>query len=267
MVDGQAAIGIPVVRDPDIGAVLENSLREIRQMRRTDAGVDVESVWICADDGHSCPGIREHLRRDAGGRTVRAVEHHMNAVEPGGQGRQQMQHVAVFCISESTDAPNLDTGRGKRSFAQRSLHPIFDNVWQLRAANGEEFDAVVGCRVVRCRNHDAEIGADIGDQERRCRCRDHSGIEHVYAGARKPGRYGSRNELAGDPRIAGDHRHRTATGCPPAVGESPLAEDDRGRLSQLEGELNRHVSIRETPNSVGTEQTRHNSCNQLLGED
>ena len=69
---------------------------------------------------------------------------------------------------------------------------------------GEELDAVVGRRVVRRRDHHAEVGVDVGDQVGRGRRRDDAGVEHVDAGAGEPRRDGGGDELAGDARVAGD---------------------------------------------------------------
>ena len=74
-----------------------------------------------------------------------------------------------------------------QSSPQPRLDGVLELVGELEAAAGEELDAVVGHRVVRRREHDAEVGADVGGEEGDGRRRQHAGVEDVDARDGQPG--------------------------------------------------------------------------------
>ena len=89
---------------------------------------------------------------------------------------------------------------------------------------GEDLDPVVGSGVVRGRDHHAEVGVEVGDQERRGRRGDDSRVVHVDAGAREPGRDGGGEELARDARVAGDDGLGALAGGAPRLGAAALRQ-------------------------------------------
>ena len=187
------------------------------------------------------PGVAEHLGRDAGGGAVRAVEHDVEAVEAVRQRAEQVHDVAVLGVGEPADAADAAAGRRELRLAEVRLDAVFDLVGQLRAAEREELDAVVGRRVVRRRDHHAEVGADVVDEERGGRGRDDAGVEHVDAGAREPGRDGGGEELAGDAGVARDDGDRAATRRAEFVGVASLGEDGGSRLGEAQGQVSREI--------------------------
>ena len=50
-VDREAAVGVAVVGDADVGAGGEHGLGEVVEVGRADAVVDVHAVGLVADDG------------------------------------------------------------------------------------------------------------------------------------------------------------------------------------------------------------------------
>ena len=113
---------------------------------------------------------------------MRAVQHHMQAVEAMRQGSEEVQDVAVFGVGEARDASDIGTGRLKLRTGHGRFDALLDDVGQLDAAAGEDLAAVVGRRVVGGRDHHTEVGVAVGDEERRRRGRQCAGIEHVNAG-------------------------------------------------------------------------------------
>ena len=139
-----------------------------------------------------------------------AVENDMQPVQAVRQGTKEVQNVAVLGIREPADAADLHTGRGERRFAERRLDAVLDDVGQLRAALREELDPVVGSRVVRRGDHDAEIRADVADEERGGGSGQHTGIQHIHAGRREPRGHRRDDEFTRDPWIPRDHRDGAA---------------------------------------------------------
>jgi hypothetical protein len=227
------------------------------EVRRADAVVDVDPVRIVADHGVAGPRVREHLGRHSRGRTVRAVDHDVQTVETRRKGGEEVQDVPVLGIREPADAADVTADRGELGLLESGLDAVLDLVGQLDAAAREDLDAVVRGRVVRRRDHDAEVGADVGDQERCSGRRDDACVEHVDAGARKPRCDGRREELAGDARVTGDHGHEPAALSSPGLGRAPLAQDDRSRLGKGERQFDRDLAIRETPDTIGSEESWH----------
>ena len=113
---------------------------------------------------------------------------------------------------------------------------------------------------MRGRDHDAEVGVDVGDEECDGRGGDHSGVEHVDAGAGEPGRDCRGDELARDPRVACDHRNRAPPRRRASGRTAPLAEDHCGGLGEAECEVGGEIGVRESANAIGAEQTARHVC-------
>ncbi len=57
VVDGEAAVGVAVVGDAEVGAVVHDRGREGLEVGRADAVVDVEAVGVGADHGDAGAGV------------------------------------------------------------------------------------------------------------------------------------------------------------------------------------------------------------------
>ena len=256
-VDREAAVGVAVVGDAEVGAVLEHGGLQLVEVGRADAVVDVHAVGVGADDDDLGAGVREGLGRDARGGAVGAVEHDLDAVEAVRQRAEQVHDVAVLGVGEPADAADAVAGRRELLLAEVRLDAVFDLVGELRAAEGEELDAVVGRRVVRRGDHHAEVGADAVDQERRRGGRDDAGVEHVDAGAREAGRDRGGEELAGDARVARDDGDRAAARRRGVRRRGALGEHGGSRLGEAQGQVSREFTVGQAPDPVGSEKPRH----------
>ncbi len=228
-------------------------------MGRADTVVDVHAVGVGADQGDAGTGVDEDLGRDGRGRTVGAVEHHVDAVEPRRERAEQVHDVAVLGVGEARDPPDVATGRGgRRVVVHGRFDAVLDLVRQLAAAGGEELDPVVGGRVVRRGDHHAEVGVDVRDEERGSGGGDDPGVEHVDAGGGEPGGDGRAEELTGDARVARqDRAGARSTGRPTGVRMVSVCEHGRAGLGETQSQRGRQLAVGETTNTVGTEQTRH----------
>ena len=72
--DGQAAVGVAVVGDAEVGAVRADRLDQRAEVGGPDAVVDVPAVGLAADRVHRGAGAAVDLGRDRGGGAVRAVD-------------------------------------------------------------------------------------------------------------------------------------------------------------------------------------------------
>ena len=256
----QAAVGVAVVCDSDVCTQAHDGLGEVVEVRGADAIVDVDAVGVGADHGDGGPGILECLGRHPRCRAVRAVEHHVYAVEGMRQGAEQMQLVAVLSVGEALDAPDTSAGRQELVPLHRGFDALLDDVGKLHAAAGEDLDAVVGCRVVRRRDHDAEVGIVVADEEGQCRGGHDSRIEDVDSGCCEAGRYGGDEEFTGDARVAGDDGGQPAPFGLASLCGAALAQDDSGRLGQGERQIGGEDAIGKTSHAVCAEK-RHRGVN------
>ena len=209
VVNGQAAVGVAVVGDAQVRAVVQHGCLQAFKVRGAVAVVDVDAVGLGADDHHLGTGGVEDLRGAAAGSAVGAVQDDLQPVEPVGQGLQQVHDVAVLGVREATDPSHVRADRAVLGLVQGRLDGVLQGVVELLAAAGQELDPVVGSRVVRGGDHHPEVGIQVGHQIGCSRRRKGSCIMHIDAGGREPGLNGSREEVPTDPRVLGDHRHRT----------------------------------------------------------
>ena len=134
--------------------------------------------------------------------------------------------------------PTRGAGRPLPRLAHAALDRVLDVVGQLVAALGEELDPVVRHGVVRRREHDAEVGAGVGDQPGDGRRRQHAGVVDVDPGAgqagddgrgrgtpQRPAGHARRRRAAGARRT---RRPRRARGRPPRRGRAPARRSPHG---------------------------------------
>jgi hypothetical protein len=130
------------------------------------------------------------------------------------------------------------------------LDTVFYLVRKLDASDGEELDAVVWCRFVLGRDHDAEVGVDVSNEERGCRGRNYSRVENIDARAGQTGRNGCGQEFARDSRIAGHDTDGPTTFCASRIRVTTRGQDHGGRLSEAQGEVSREFTVCQAPDPV-----------------
>ena len=180
-------------------------------------------------------------------------------VEPCGQRRQHMGDVAVHLAVGVADPADGRADGAVPGLAEPPLDLVLDLVGQLEAAAGEELDAVVGRRVVRGRQHDAEVGAErcreVGDG----RSGQHAEAQHIHSGRRQAGDHSGFEKLPRGSRVPAYDRY-----WPPTAGRSGerarIAEDVSRRDRKGHGDLRREVATRDPTHPVGAEQTRQFSA-------
>ncbi len=121
---------------------------------------------------------------------------------------------------------------------------VLDLVGQLVAVRPEQLDAVVVERIVRGRDHDAEIGAhragQHGDRGRRHRAEQ----QHVHADRGEARDQRGLDHVAGEPGVLADDH---------AVAVLAAPEHEPGRLPDLQRQFRRDHAVGAAANAVGAE--------------
>ncbi len=256
-VHGEAAVGVAVVRDAQVGAVLDDGGAQQVQVGGAAAVVDVQAVRVRADGDDLGAGPCERLGRDPGGGAVRLVQDDLEAVEPVGQDADEVGDVPVEALRVVGDPADAGAGRAvpRRTGAVLlvdRLDPVLQLVGELVAAAREELDAVVGHRVVAGGEHHADVRAERPGEVRDGGRRQHAHPQHVHPGAGQARHDGGLQELSGCPRITSDHGRRAM-----AREGARLGEYVRRRDRETERELGRQIGVGDTPYPVRTEESSH----------
>ena len=170
----------------------------------------------------SAPASLKTCGRAAAGGTVGAVQHHLETVQAVRKGAEQVHDVAVLGVREALDPADVDAHRTEGlplpSWASMASST---SSGKLLAAAGKELDAVVRGRVVGGGDHDAEVGAEVRDQEGRGRGGQDAGVVDVDARAGQARLHGGGDEFAAGPRVAGQHGPRPLALAPSGRGQAP----------------------------------------------
>jgi hypothetical protein len=132
--------------------------------------------------------------------------------------------------------------------AQAPLDGQLEGVVELVAAAGEELDAVVGHRVVRRREHHAEVGAEPVGEEGDPGRGQHAQQEHVDARRGEAGHDRSLEELPGDPGVTTDDGEGAV-----ALELTGVGEDVGGGDGEVQGQLSGEVTVGQAPDPVRAE--------------
>ncbi len=259
VVDRQAAVGVAVEGEAGVGTVLDDGTLEGPQVRRSAAVVDVEAVGGRVDRDHLGAGVAQRERAGLVRRALRAVEDDLEPVEGLGRGRDEVGGVVGDRGVVRRDATDVTTGRALPLLAHPTLDGDLDRVVELVAAAGQELDAVVGHRVVRGREHDAEVDAELVGQVRDTRGRQDAEQEHVDTRRGEAGDDGRLEELSGDARVPTDH----GTGAVPRE-LSAVGQDMGSGHGQVQGQLRRQGGVRQAPDPVRAEESSHGARRQPI---
>ena len=142
------------------------------------------------------------------------------------------------------------------ALVEAGLDLLLDLVGELVPAAGEELDPVVGHRVVRRRDHHAEVDAELGGQVGDGGRGQDAQHEDVEARAGQAGDRGGLEELATGARIT-THDGTGARAGTSRVELAELAEDVGGRPGQVQREVRRQVTVGQPPHPIRAEQRAH----------
>ncbi len=256
-VHGQAAVGVAVVRDAEVGAVLDHGRLEQAEVGGAAAVVDVEAVGLGADRDDLRAGPGERLGRDVRGRAVGLVEDDLQPVEAVRENTDEVGDVPVEALGVVGDAADAGAGgpvpgsTGAVLLVGR-LDAVLQLVGELVAAAREELDAVVGHGVVAGGEHHAEVGAQRTGEIRHRRGGQHTDAQDVHARAREAGHDRGLEEFAGGTGIPADHGGR-----PVAREGARLGQYVGSRHGEAERELRRQIRVGNAAYTVRPEESSH----------
>jgi hypothetical protein len=240
-VDGQHAVAVPVERETDLGSMLGDGGGDVLEVGGSAAFVDVAAVGLGRDRDQIGAEPLEDGRCRPVGRTVRAVEDDLAALQVEFEGAGERAKVIVQGALELADSSR---GRpGDRTRRDPVLDPCRGGIVELAPVAAEELDPVVPPGVVGGGNDRPEVEAVLADEDRRRRGRQHAAEEDVGSCRRHPGGQRGFEHVAGFAGVADDQDLR------------PVALDLGGRgTPERERELRRQDLPDRTPDAVGPEQ-------------
>ena len=223
-------------------------LRERRGLGRAAFLVDVEAVGLDAEADDLGAELPQRFGRDLVGGAVGAIDHDAQAVERQ-VARQRALGEFDVAVLHAVDALGAsEIGRLGEPLAEigidQRLDAEFDLVGQLVAVRAEQLDAVVVVRVVRGRDHHAEIGAHRARQHGDRRRRHRAGQQHVHADRGEARHQRGLDHVAGQPRVLADQH---------AVAVVAVLEHQARGLPDLERKLRRDRAVGAAANAVGAE--------------
>ena len=227
-------------------------------MRRAAFLVDVEAVGLVVDGDDLGAEFPQRFWRHLVAGAIGAIDDDAQARQRHGARQRALGEfdvAVVHAVDALGAAERILVGqRDLDVLVEQRLDARLDLVGQLVAVRSEQLDAVVVVRIVRGRDHDAEIGAQRPRQHRHGRRRDRSEQEHIHAGRAEAGHQRVLEHVARQPRILADHD---------PVPVIATLERQAGGHAHLHGDFWRHRKfIGLPPNPVSTKiLSRH--CTQI----
>ena len=164
-----------------------------------------------------------------------AIDDHGQVIEPQRAGGAHVVQVALDGILGVDDAANAGADRAQTGAGRDQVFDlVFGGVVEFVAARAEDLDAVVRHRVVRRRDHDAEVGVVGAGQIGHRRGGQHAHPQRVDALAGQAGDHRGLQHLAAGPRVPTDHGDTLArfthVGQPPRRGGAQSQRQFGGQL-------------------------------------
>ena len=214
--DEHHPVAVAVERDAQVRADRRNVLHQRAGVGAAHALVDVQPVRIGTNGVHPRTQFTQHQRAHLVGGAVGAVHGHVHAVEIEA-ARQRvlagLQVPAHRIAGAHGLAQPLGLDRAEWLF-KRGFNSQLGGVIQLLTLMGEELDAVVVVRIVRCRNDDAAIGTQRAREVGHCRSRHGAHQLHVHPGRHQPGFKRRFEHVVGNAGVLADHHQRLAGAFP-----------------------------------------------------
>ena len=232
-VDGEHAIAVAVERHTEVCSHLHDLVAQSHKVGGTAVDVDVRAVRGVPDRRYARAELLERLRRDTGVRTVRTVDDDVQTrkVRP-----EALDDVLQVGVGRNADLVHLAAAGSVR--VEQRLDLFLLRVGELAAVAVEELDAVVLRRVVRRRDHCAEVEREQGDRGTRQHTSDHRGSTgHRDAACKRALELG-----AGCARVATDE-------------DASATRPGRGSPAERFDELDRQISPDNPADAVCTEIT------------
>ena len=233
------AVGVAIVRDAKVGAVLPDLPAHLLGVHGTAVLVDVHAIGLDAVIENLRAQFAQHARGGFVGGAVGAVHHDPHAFEGHSLGERTF---GVFDVSAQrvVNADGFADGLGGRAdvfyiAAEDQLFDLaFDIVVQLVTIRTEEFDPVVVIRIVRGGDHDAGVGAQAARDVSHAGRGQRSDEQHIDPHRENAGGEGVFEHVAGQPGVFADDNFVPAAA---ARLERDVFEDVAGGAAQSQRRL------------------------------
>ena len=184
--------------------------RQRRGGRRTDVPIDVQSVRADANGVDVGAQFTKHARRHLIGRTVRAVQRNLQPLELQFARHRTLAelHVARPGIVDAGRLAEPFRADGEKRLVDGGLDLGFSGVVEFFTLRGEQLDAVVLVRIVRCRNHYPGIGPERSNQLGHRRRRQRPQHAHIGPGGDETRFERRLEQIAGNARVLADQHGR-----------------------------------------------------------
>ena len=245
LVDDNDAVGVAIKRNADIGAHLAHFAAQRIRRRRAAFAIDIEAVGLDADRDDIGTELPERIRRHPVAGAIGAIDHHPQAFEREIARQRALGKFDVAVVDAVDPLGAAEFAAFGEAFVDVGVDQLFDAVLdlvrELVAVGPKKLDAVVVERVMRRRNHDAEVGAHRTGQHRNSRRRHRSEQQHVHADRGEAGHQRGLDHVPGEPGILADHDTMTVFAA---------AEDEPGSLSRLKRQFGCDHAIGAAANAV-----------------
>ena len=248
-----AAVGVAVVGDTEVRAVLNHSCLQLLRVGGAHTVIDVGAVGLYSQCNDLCAQRLEGCRGCRVGCTVCAVQNNLHAGKglAFGQGGDQVLHVSLGTVLQGLDGTHSTTGRvAEGLLAVDALNSVLNGVFQLLATAGQELNTVVRCGVVRCRNHHAEVSTGVCHQVSCCGGGDDTGIQHVNTCASEASLHCRDNEVCRGSGVICDHGTGAYT-----LFYRVKAQNNRSRLRELHSQGGSNYIVCQTAYAVGSKKS------------
>lgn len=255
LIDAKTAVRIAIMRNAEIGMVLQNGFLQRFQMCGAAVIVDIHPIGQRVNDLDLSAKLPQNLRHYLIRSTIRAVQNNIHSVKTLAAGAQNKFHILVQEVGAILNMSDLVAGRtGKRvillQLMNDSFQLIFDSIRKFVPIAAEKLDAVVMIRIMGSRNDNACFCLMAAGQIGNSRSRDHSGQHGTSACRTNSCRNRCLKHLAGQTRIPPDQNQGLLLRFP--------AEIKRSRASQPISHFRLQRNICLTANAIRTKQSCHN---------
>ena len=197
-VGGDEAVGVAVVCEARVRARFAHDARQRRWMQGAAAAVDLSAVSAPADGDDLRAQTAEHARRKLPCRAVGAVHDEFFAGERHPAGDEV---IGIRAAAGQPAAPAAGKGGGEGVLVEVTFGALFRPFPEFEAVRVEYFQTVVGGRIVRSADHDAEIRLAAADEKGDRRRRQDAAGEHAAAARRYPRGQGEGEHIRRGARI------------------------------------------------------------------
>ena len=248
-----ATVGVTVVSDAQIRAVLNHSCLQLLRVGGAHTVIDVGAVGLYSQCNDLCAQRLEGCRGCRVGCTVCAVQNNLHAGKGLAfrKGGDQVLHVSLGTVLQGLDGTHSTTGRvAEGLLAVDALNSVLNGVFQLLAAASQELNTVVRCGVVRCRNHHAEVSTGVCHQVSCCGGGDNASVQHVNTCASEASLHRRDNKVCRGSGVICNHGTGAYT-----LFYRVKAQNNRSRLSELHSQGGSNYIVCQTAYAVGSKKS------------